>query len=71
MLKLILMNYEKSLEALAADASFNKLTKLPVHERIGRIKYVTEAEVQAEYDSIVAELAKELRELTEEGKTNA
>ena len=32
MLKAILLNYEKSLDALAADASFNKLIQLPVRE---------------------------------------
>ena len=71
MLKLIHINYQKSQEALAADASFAKIISIPVHERIGRIKYVPEDQVEAEYEAIIAELDKELAELTEEEKTNA
>ncbi|MBO7377185.1 MAG: hypothetical protein J6V01_08815, partial [Clostridia bacterium] len=62
---------QKSQEALAADAPFSGIIALPVHERIGRIKYVPEDEVEAEFDAIVAELDKELAELTGEGKPNA
>ena len=71
MLKLIHINYQKSQEALAADASFAKIISIPAHERIGRIKYVPEEQVEAEYEAIVAELDKELAELTEEEKANA
>ncbi len=71
MLKLIHINYQKSQEALAADASFAKIISIPVHERIGRIKYVPEDQVEAEYEAIIAELDKELAELTEEEKANA
>ncbi len=71
MLKLIHINYQKSQEALAADASFAKIISIPAHERIGRIKYVPEDQVEAEYEAIVAELDKELAELTEEEKANA
>ena len=71
MLKLIHINYQKSQEALAADASFAKIISIPAHERIGRIKYVPEEQVEAEYEAIVAELDKELTELTEEEKANA
>lgn len=71
MLKAILLNYEKSLDALAADASFNKLIQLPVRERIGRLKYVAEDAVQAEYDSILADMNTQIGALTEGGQQDA
>ena len=71
MLKAILLNYEKSLDALAADASFNKLIRLPVRERIGRLKYVAEDAVQAEYDSILADMNAQIGALTEGGQQDA
>ena len=71
MLKSILMNYDKSLEALDQDAPFSKLISLPVHERIGRLKYVPEAEVQQAYDEIVSELNAQIGELTEGGQQDA
>ena len=71
MLKAILLNYEKSLDALAADASFNKLIQLPVRERIGRLKYVEEDAVQAEYDSILADMNAQIGALTEGGQQDA
>ena len=71
MLRAILANYEKGLEALDADAPFSKIVKLPVRERIGRFKYVPETEAEGEYEAILADLNTELRALTEEGKTNA
>ncbi len=64
LLKLILSYYDKSLEALNADASFSKLISLPVRENIGRYKYVPEAECEARFHEIMAELEKEVRELT-------
>ncbi len=71
MLNAILLNYEKSLDALAADASFNKLIQLPVRERIGRLKYVAEDAVQAEYDSILADMNAQIGALTEGGQQDA
>jgi len=71
MLKSILLNYDKSLEALDQDASFNKLISLPVRERIGRLKYVPENEVQDAYDRIIAEMTKQIGELTEGGQKDA
>ena len=71
MLKAILLNYEKSLDALSADASFNRLIQLPVRERIGRLKYVPEDEAQAEYDAILADMNAQIGALTEGGEQNA
>ena len=71
MLKSILLNYEKSLEALEQDASFNKLITLPVREKIGRLKYVPESDVQAAYDEIIADMSAQIGELTEGGQQDA
>ncbi|MDO5112580.1 MAG: V-type ATP synthase subunit A [Clostridia bacterium] len=64
LLKLIMSYYDKSMEALNADASFNKLTTLPVRESIGRYKYVPEDECEARFKDIMADLETEVRELT-------
>ena len=56
MLKAILVNHDKCLAALGEDASFAKLVSMPVREKIGRFKYVPEAEIQAEFDTIMKEM---------------
>ena len=71
MLKIILTCYEKCIAALSQDVSFHKLVALPVREKIGRLKYVPEAEAQAQYDAIVRELNEQIRELTEGGELDA
>ncbi len=67
MLKAIMTNYDKNIEALERDASFSKLLKLPVREKIGRLKYVPEDEVEQQYNEIIEQMNAEIRELTEGG----
>ncbi len=71
LLKSILSYYDKSLIALQEDASFKKLSALPVREKIGRLKYVPEEDVQAQYDVIMKELNDQIRALTEGGEQDA
>jgi V/A-type H+-transporting ATPase subunit A len=71
LLKAILSFYEKSLVALAEDAPFSKLVRLPVREKIGRLKYVPEEEVQAQYDTLMQDLNDQIRALTEGGEQHA
>jgi len=71
LLKAIHTFYEKSLVALQEDAPFSKLVKLPIREKIGRLKYVPEDEVQAQYDNILLELNNQIRALTEGGEQHA
>ena len=71
LLKAIHTFYEKSLVALQEDASFSKLVKLPVREKIGRLKYVPEQDVQAQFDAIMVELSDQIRALTEGGEQHA
>ena len=68
LLRLIIGYYEKSLDALSKDASFNKLAALPVREDIGRFKYTEEDKCAERYEEITAKLNAELRELTEGGE---
>ncbi|PKM40635.1 MAG: V-type ATP synthase subunit A [Firmicutes bacterium HGW-Firmicutes-9] len=71
LLKAILSFYEKSLVALQEDAPFSKLVRMPVREKIGRLKYVPEDEVQAQFDAIMQELNDQIRVLTEGGEHHA
>ena len=68
LLRLIIGYYEKSLDALSRDASFNKLAALPVREDIGRFKYTEEDKCAERYEEITAKLNAEIRELTEGGE---
>ncbi len=68
LLRLIIGYYEKSLDALSKDASFNKLAALPVREDIGRFKYTEEDKCTERYEEITAKLNAEIRELTEGGE---
>ncbi len=68
MLKAIMTNYEKNLEALDKDASFRELLALPVRERIGRLKYVPEAEAENEYNAIMKDMTEQITALTEGGQ---
>ena len=71
LLKAIIAFYDKSLVALQEDAPFSKLVKMPVREKIGRLKYVPEEDVQAQYDLILSELDQQIRALTEGGEQHA
>jgi V/A-type H+-transporting ATPase subunit A len=60
MMSSILEFYDKSVAALNAGADIEAVVALPSRERIGRLKYVAEDKVKAEYDSILAQLSAEL-----------
>ena len=62
MLRLIAAFHRRGLEALSAGAPYNRLVNLPVREKIGRSKYIEEADA-AELDAIAEELKRELSEL--------
>ena len=63
MMKLILDYYDKATGALEMGADIEALVALPVREKIGRFKYVTEDDAENEFVSIGAQLAFELSEL--------
>ncbi len=60
MMKLVLEYFDQSTEALNTGVDIESLVKLPVRERIGRIKYVEEKGVAAEAAAILEQLAREI-----------
>ncbi|MDO4547120.1 MAG: V-type ATP synthase subunit A [Clostridia bacterium] len=64
MLSLILDYQHKGQQALERGAEFNKITALPVRERIGRAKYIPEDEL-VQFDAIESELNDQMSHLTE------
>ena len=67
MLRLILEFYRIAGEAIAQGISINKITKLPVIERIGRAKYVEEENVDKAYDEIEKDIQEEVDDLIQKG----
>ncbi len=68
MMRLLLKFYDMTNAALKDGANINKLVAIPARERIGRIKYVEENKVSAEYDAILAELSSEIDAIKREEK---
>lgn len=54
MMKLILMYYDISSEALKKGADIETLSNLPVREKIGRFKYVPEQDTDREFENVSA-----------------
>lgn len=71
MARLILKFYDLTKAALSDGLNINKLTTLPVRERIGRIKYVPEDRLQKEYDDILENITREIDDLRREAAENA
>ena len=67
MLKLILTFYAEAGEAIKQRVPIQKITKLDVVERIGRAKYVEEANVDKSYDEIEADIKNEVKDLIAKG----
>ncbi len=64
MLKLIMAFYYKGKKAVESGADINKLFSMPVRERVGRAKYIPEAQINAEILKIETELSQQINELT-------
>ena len=60
MLSLVLDYYEAASKAFSKGIHINDLVKLPIREAIGRIKYVANEDIPAEYERILAALATEI-----------
>lgn len=65
MMRLVLAFYDQAKAALEAGALIDDIVKLAVRERIGRVKYVAEGDMQEEYRQIEAQLVAELAGLLE------
>ena len=60
MMKLVYLFYETGVDALDKGASIGDIVKAEVRERIGRFKYTLEENVDAEYEKVQEEVAREL-----------
>jgi V/A-type H+-transporting ATPase subunit A len=60
MMELVLNYFDVSTEALKNGANIEKLVKLPIRERIGRYKYITNDRLEAEYEDIIKTLHREI-----------
>ncbi len=66
LLELILSFYRKGTEAISKGADIEKISTLPVREKIGRAKMISAAEYKEEYRKIEKELSDELSALADE-----
>lgn len=66
MLKLIIEFYHQGLKALENGAELSQVINLPVRERIGRAKYIPEAQLDV-LDEIMKQLRDEMSSLVSEG----
>ena len=64
MLKIILTYYHMAMDAVSRGVELKKLFSLPVIERIGRAKYISEDRVDEEFARIENELAEQMSALT-------
>jgi V/A-type H+-transporting ATPase subunit A len=63
MIKIILDFYYKSLEAVKKGADINQLFKMPVREKIARLKYVPMSEVDKTFAQVEKELSAQVEEI--------
>lgn len=66
LLDLILAFYRRGIEAVNKGADIEKISNLPVREKIGRAKMIPVSEYKEEFEKIEKELLQELEALTEE-----
>ena len=68
MLSLIFAYEDQARRAIAAGADIEEICALPVHERIGRAKAVSNTEYRAEFEAIAVELRAQMGKLTDAAK---
>ncbi len=66
MMKLVLAYYDKSSDALRLGADIEKLAALPAREAVGRFKYVSEENIDGEYEKTLGLLDGEIRSAVED-----
>jgi V/A-type H+-transporting ATPase subunit A len=62
-LKSILTWYHSSLKALKENANFSKIVSMNIRERIGRMKYIKEADFEMEFKNVTNGMNQEFEEL--------
>lgn len=68
MMTAILMYYDRSAQALEKGADIEKIVKLPVREKIGRLKYAPEEKVAHVFEADMAMLEEELRQAVDDSE---
>lgn len=68
MMTAILMYYDRSAQALEKGADIEKIVKLPVREKIGRLKYAPEEKVADVFEADMAMLEEELRQAVDDSE---
>ena len=68
MMSLVFAFEDKARRAIAEGANIDKLSELPVRERIGRFKAVPYATYKAEAEKITAEMTEQLNRLVQDAK---
>ncbi|MDE6540010.1 MAG: V-type ATP synthase subunit A, partial [Ruminococcus sp.] len=63
MMKLILMFNDKAVEAVQKGADVEEISGLPVRERIGRFKYVSEEKTGEEFEKISLEISSTINQI--------
>jgi V/A-type H+-transporting ATPase subunit A len=64
MLKIILAFYYKAHEAVKKGVEIKELFSMPVREKIGRLKYVPQTEMNATFDQVERDLSSQIEALT-------
>lgn len=67
LLRLIMEFYRQSKAAIEKGGDYNRLIAMPVREVIGRFKYTEEDQVDAQYEAVLEELTKSIKELVDKG----
>ncbi|MDD2215451.1 MAG: V-type ATP synthase subunit A [Eubacteriales bacterium] len=67
LLRLIMEFYRQSKAAIEKGGDYNRLIAMPVREVIGRFKYTVEDQVDAQYEAVLEELTKSIKELVDKG----
>ena len=68
MLELIFSYEDQARRAIAAGADIEDICSLPVHERIGRAKSVSNTDYQAEFDAVQTEIKTQMQGLIDRAK---
>ena len=67
LLKLIMEYYNKGSVAIEKGAEYNDLISMPIRETIGRFKYIEEATVDKQYETLMEELTQGIQHLISKG----
>ena len=61
MMKLVLLFYDASLDALKQGADIEKLVAIPSRESIGRFKYIHEDDIESSYQTVSAAIKSDIK----------